>query len=42
MAIFRIFKMAAAAIVDFWNYEFLTVGRVPQLEIPVRTIAGQQ
>jgi len=24
---FRIFKMAAAGILDFWNYKFLTVER---------------
>ena len=28
MAIFRFFKMAAAAILDFRNYTFLTVGHV--------------
>ena len=28
MAIIWMFKMAAAAILDFWNYKFLTVGRV--------------
>ena len=28
MAIFRFFKMAAAAILDFENFEFLTVGAV--------------
>ena len=26
MAIFRLFKIAFPAILDFWNYKFLTVG----------------
>jgi len=29
----RFFKMAAAAILDFWNFEFLTVGRVTSVEL---------
>jgi len=28
MAIFQFFKMAAAAIYDFWNFKFLTVETV--------------
>ena len=33
MAIFRLLKMAAAAILDFWNYKSLTVGRVKSVEL---------
>jgi len=33
MAIFRFFKMAAAAILDFWNFKFLTVGTVKRVEL---------
>ena len=33
MAIFRFFKMAAAAISHFCNYKFLTVGRVMSVEL---------
>ena len=33
MAIFRIFKIAAAAILDFWNYKFLNVGRIISVEL---------
>jgi len=33
MAIFPIFKMAAAAILDFWNCKFLTVGCVVSVEL---------
>jgi len=33
MVIFRFFKMAAAAILDFRNFEFLTVGRVTSVEL---------
>ena len=33
MAIFQFFKMAAAAISDFKNFKFLTVGRVTSDEL---------
>ena len=33
MAIFRFFKMAAAAILDFSNFKFLTVGRLKRAEL---------
>jgi len=33
MAIFRFFKMAAAAILDFGNFKFLTVGAVKRVEL---------
>ena len=33
MAIFQLFKMAAAAILDFWNCKFPTVGRVMNVEL---------
>jgi len=33
MAIFRFFKMAAAAILDFSNFKFLTVGRLKTAEL---------
>ena len=33
MAIFRFFKMAAAAILDFSNFKFLTVGRLKMAEL---------
>ena len=33
MAIFRFFKMAAAAILDFRNFKFLTVGKVKSVEL---------
>ena len=33
MVIFIFFKMAAAAILDFQNFEFLTVGRVTSVEL---------
>ena len=33
MAIFRYFKMAAAAMLDFWNYKVLTVGRIISAEL---------
>ena len=29
----RVFKMAAAAILDFWNFNFLTVGTVKRVEL---------
>ena len=33
MAIFRFFKMAAAAILDFSNFKFLTVGTVKRVKL---------
>jgi len=33
MAIFRCFKMAAAAMLDLWNYKVLTVGRIISVEL---------
>jgi len=30
---FRFFKMAAAAMLDFWNFKFLTVGTVKRVEL---------
>ena len=33
MAIFQFFKMAAAAILDFENFKFLTVGAVKRVEM---------
>jgi len=33
MAIFRFFKMAAAAILNFSNLKFLTVGRLKRVEL---------
>jgi len=33
MVIFRFFKMAAAATLDFRNFDFLTVGRVTSHEL---------
>ena len=33
MVIFRFFKMAAVAILDFRNFEFSTVGRVTSVEL---------
>jgi len=33
MAIFRLFKMAAAAILDFSNFKFLTAGTVKRVEL---------
>jgi len=37
MAIFRFFKMAAAAILDFRNFEFLTVGCVTNVKLRHRS-----
>jgi len=37
MAIFQFFKMAAAAILDFWNLKFLTVGMHNLVELHHRT-----
>jgi len=34
MAIFRFFILSAAAILDFWNFKFLTVGTVKRVELP--------
>ena len=31
--VFGFFKMAAAAILDFRNFEFLTIGRVTSVEL---------
>jgi len=36
MAGFRFFKMAAAAILDFGNFKFLTVGTLKRLELRLR------
>jgi len=33
MVIFRFFKMAAAAILDFRNFKFLTVGTIKKVEL---------
>jgi len=33
MVIFRFFKMAAAAILDFKNFKFLTVGTVKKVKL---------
>ena len=33
MTIFRFFKMAAAAILDFQNFKLLTVGRLNRVEM---------
>ena len=33
MANFRFFKMAAAAILDFGNFKFLTVGTLKRVEL---------
>jgi len=38
MAIFRFFKMAAAAILDFSNFKFLTVGRPKRAELRRRAV----
>ena len=40
MAIFRFFKMAAAAILDFSNFKFLTVGRLKRAELRRRVKFG--
>ena len=37
MAIFRFFNMAAAAILDFQNFKFLTAGTVKGVELHQRT-----
>ena len=36
MADFRFFKMAAAAILDFGNFKFLTVATLKRLELRLR------
>ena len=41
MADFRFFKMAAAAILDFGNFEFLTVWTVKMFEVLHRAKFGQ-
>ena len=33
MALFRFFKMAAAAILDFWNFKFSTIGTVNRVKL---------
>ena len=40
-AIFRFFKMAAAAILDFSNLQLLTVGRLKRAELRRRTKFGR-
>ena len=37
MAYFRFLKMAAAAILDFENFKFLTVGTLKRVELRLRT-----
>jgi len=41
MAIFRFLKMAAAAILDFSNFKFLTVGQLKRVEMRRRVKFGQ-
>ena len=41
MAIFRFFKMAAAAIWDFLSFEFLTVRTVKMFEVLHRAKFGE-
>jgi len=41
MAIFRFFKMAAAAILDLQNVKFLTVGRLKRVELLRRAKFGR-
>ena len=41
MSIFRFFKMAAAAILDFSNFKFLTVGQLKRFEMRLRAKFGQ-
>jgi len=41
MAIFRFFKMAAAAILDFSNFKFLTVGQLKRVEMRRNAKFGQ-
>ena len=36
MADFRFFKMAAAAMLDFGNFKFLTVGTLKRVELRLR------
>ena len=38
MADFQFFKMAAAAILDFGNFEFLTVGTLKSVELRLHAI----
>ena len=42
MAIFRFFKMAAAAILAFSNFKFLTVGRLKMAELGRRAKFGSK
>ena len=41
MAIFRLFNMAAAAILDFSNFKFLKVGRLKRPELRRRAKFGR-
>ena len=41
MTIFRFFKMAAAAILDFLNFKLLTVGRLKRVEMCCSVKFGQ-
>ena len=41
MAIFRFLKMAAAVILDFSNFKFLTVGRLKRAELRLRAKFGR-
>jgi len=41
MAIFRFFKMATAAIVNFQNFKFLTVGQLKRVEVRHRAKFGR-
>ena len=41
MTIFRFFKMAAAAILDFQNFKLLRVGRLKRVEVRRRAKFGQ-
>ena len=41
MTIFRLFKMAAAAILDFSIFKFLTVGRLKKAELRRRAEFGR-
>jgi len=41
MTIFRFFKMAAAAILDFQNFKLLMVGRLKGVELRCRAKLGR-
>ena len=41
MAIFRLFNMAAAAMLDFSNFKFLTIGRQKRAELRRRAKFGR-